>query len=255
MSNNHIKITYTNNCGLLFVYGGVKILIDALEEDINTFDSPPLEVRDYIQENVFNKQGKNILLFTHCHDDHFSDSRTFFASREGIDLVVLPEDKKAVLCQKEATTHHNDKFIMLPQGCKGKEIVLQDDIRITMIKTEHLHFRGIEACQHYAIILDFAGEKYFIAGDSDPDCMAQVMTEYIEKVSVAFFNPVVLGRPKTMDLLTEKFCDEIVIYHLPSEETDKYGYRRMANTMAKKYIRDEKVKVNLLLNKLDIYKG
>ena len=52
MHENSVRVTYTNNSGLLFSYDNVKILIDGLEEEENTFDSPPNNVKEYIEKNV-----------------------------------------------------------------------------------------------------------------------------------------------------------------------------------------------------------
>ncbi len=252
MLSDQVKITYTNNSGLLFRYGNVKILIDGLEEDVNTFDTPPREVKEFIKKNVFASTGKNILLFTHCHDDHFSDAKTAEAVCKNIDFAVIPDDEDIKLCTKQAM--EGKKIYIIPKQCIEKKIKIAEDVEVKMMQTTHLPFPGASTGPHYAIALRFASEKYFIAGDSDPDNVERIQKECPDGFEIAFFNPVILGRPKTMKLIKEGFCKKLVIYHLPSEETDQYNYRSMASSMAKKYKDIEKIEVDLLLSKLCNYK-
>lgn len=196
-----IKITFIANAGLLFDFGGTKLLVDGL------YDSPP-EGFSRIPESTLSKlmsavppfDGINALLFTHTHPDHFS-SRLI-----GEYMRANPIEKLAVP----------------PLGQDALSFSFSNGLTVCAVLTRHLDKR-FSTVPHVCYLFSYCGKNILVTGDVD--YTAEAFEEFaglrLQAVFVTplFFSALCRGRFFKGRLNAERLC----VYHLPFASDDRAG--------------------------------
>lgn len=98
---------------------------------------------------------------------------------------------------------------------------------------------------HYAFVIEYGKHRVFVSGDLEMD---DEITEALCNhglYDAVFVNPVIPQKKPWFENLMKINASMRYVYHLPSEENDRFFYRKAAMRMAKKH-----GKYKLLLDKM-----
>lgn len=219
------RITLSANAGVAVSMCGTCLWIDALHDtklpEYSTLDKDRLDAMR--ASGLFLRP--DALIYTHCHEDHFSEELT---------EAVLEEYPGAVA--------------ILPERRLKKQILLRDsfesftvgELLIRMIRVPHEGAENISV-SNYAILISPAqsGDGSFsilVLGDAElgssvlVDGLAGLGSPGTDLVIADFpWAAVKRGRTILEDVIMP---EHLVIYHLPFEEDDTRGYRSMIRRAA-----------------------
>lgn len=206
------QITLSANAGAAVRLGGVRIWVDALHtEPVSGFSSVSPELFSAVMEHP-DFAEPNLIFYTHCHPDHFSQELTQQAlERWPFAEAVLPERRfsSQILLsrprQQLSLAGLSARFIRLPH--EGEQYA---DVA------------------HYGCLLEYDGFRVLIPGDCA--VASPVLREFLEEVgpvdlALVDFPWITLskGRRFLQQFIRPK---HLAVFHLPFEKDDIYGYRR-----------------------------
>lgn len=211
-------VTLSANSGVAIDMGGVRLWYDALHQDEESGFSPvrPALLREMESSGYF--ADPNIIMFSHCHPDHYS--------RELVSAAARRYPKAALI---------------LPEREFEGQILLEGrDMRLSLFGLE-LHFRRLThegerfaQIPHYGCIISYGSFRMLLGGDG-AICSGE-LEEFVrgEEIDLALldFPWAALGRGREFleSVIRPK---SLLLAHLPFEEDDKYGYRRSTERSAR----------------------
>jgi L-ascorbate metabolism protein UlaG (beta-lactamase superfamily) len=213
-----VTCTYSANCGISLTVNGTRIWIDAVHSVRMEPYSPVSEAMWATMKTHPDFTDPCAILFTHCHDDHFSAAMTEEAMR------LWPDAK-----------------VYLPGSTIENAITLKEKeerfragaLDILAVRTYH---EGEEDRfePHYSFFIGDGEERVFVSGDAEVGC--RDLRERFEgqriHTAVCIFPWLTLGRGR--DAIRESMRpDHLLICHIPFAEDDAYGFRSMIEAMAK----------------------
>lgn len=199
-----VRLTLSANAGIALEMGDLVFWIDALHErKVSGFSTLDEALRKRIFSGEFPKP--DLLLYTHLHPDHYSESLTRQARKMYPDLrVILPGDGECFNC---------------------------GDVRVSYLKTAHEGAQFADV-SHHSILLECSGKRVFISGDCALAEPALKGADY----DLAVLDFPWLTLRKGRDFLTQNsVAKRVVLYHLPFAEDDVNGYRAAARKAADAY--------------------
>lgn len=227
-----LKITYLVNSGLLLQAGRTKIMIDGLIEDNTIFDHLPLEVKEAQLAGTGMFQNIDALVFTHCHGDHFSAQEiSKYLKKHPCVKLLLPQTDETRRFESRSQT-----IIMKTVLFESREVSI-GAFEIEFFKTGHVSEAVVGGREHYAFLIRGGGRCTAITADFDLEKIEELKKK-CEAADTIFFNPLVLGTPKTRAALRTFHTKQLFIYHIPIETEDPYSYRKMAEYNYKRYGRE-----------------
>ena len=242
------EIYHTANAGLLIKTENTAILLDALYQSDNDFDP----MSDEVKEKLFEPKGMftnvDCLLFTHGHYDHY-DYQTVrkYIRKYPNTVVAAPEGIYAAGGWTEVD-FSSGKIVMFTDNQDGSFKL--NDMEIAYYRTPHMGFDFPKFGFHYSFIVRKENAASFISGDTQlTDQLVDVIRSQ-KNLKAAFFNPIVLQKKKSRELLRGLDVEHIFIYHLPQEQNDRFLYRESAVYMLSKY-ENELPNVQLLLKEME----
>lgn len=232
--DDRIKIVFISNCGLLFMTDEVLIIIDGVVRSDNKFTKHNLTLKKEINDMLMTFEGSRAMLFTHCHNDHFDDAQVAnYIINGSVDKIILPFDiENGIICSSLGDSSSDVVAI------SGEEYRIKvKNVNIRFIKSQHIEYENYSDINHYSIELEFSEKCYLLLGDSAPSDLEHIMSlSNREKVKCIFANPVILGKREWMKKLYDWNPNaEFILYHMPDDDMDTYGYRKMARNKAKEY--------------------
>lgn len=228
MHAKKLKIKYLLNCALLLEYKNSKILIDGLFDGRHIFDSypPAFEENIYSKEEIFS--GLSALCFTHCHFDHYDDSKVLkYIKMNPDDTILVPSNHG--LPARVVSNDLNIKQMGMPAGGIGKINI--GDFEISYLKTGHITY---DYPEHYCLHIKAGGNTVIVTGDMHPEYYAKLPAFFDMESCISFFNAVSIWKASQAQTVFE-LPGTKNIYHIPSEEHDQYGYRKNTLSLLKKY--------------------
>ncbi len=223
MEKGEFVCEYLLNCAVLITYGADKLLVDGLFSGKQFFDLMDEEMENDLMEGKGRFAGLNFLLFTHCHNDHYNGSkiRRFVENHPGV-TVILPPNARV---PHEFFAQHESPLYILDG--EEEEIKRLPFPRFTVeyMKCSHLTYTYP---QHYC--LNITGElgSVTFTGDMDLERLSLLSGFARCKPSLLFSNHLVLSVSGRREMLHALGYDKICFYHVPSEERDVKGYRKVA---------------------------
>lgn len=229
--NDLISVTLIANAGLLIQGKNHGFLIDGIHHDKN---QPFSVVQKEKLNQMINGSGQykdvEYILYTHCHSDHFSEKYTkAYLGNNHVKALFIPKtylDGHGDF--KEDSSNQNTQLVNL-QGGLGELITYesQDEINIMAFKSFHLGEEYKEE-DHYCFLLNIGHKNILITSDADYDALTFMSALEDIKIHVMVVNPLFYnhkaGREIIYNLIRPK---EIIIYHIPFEEDDRYKLRRL----------------------------
>ena len=230
-------ITYLGSSGLMIETGDAILLIDGLVSDNTVFDKQSEEMKSFIDHKLNTFDKKKVMLFTHGHADHYDDDKACRYMREGkADVLIVPGDERFLpKCTAEARVDRN--IITMTDEAGRYEAAKREHLTIEWFRTEHLSYKEYDGAWHFSFSIHINGRTYIVLGDADAKSMEFVLKDIQGRVDGLFITPVLLGRPEWIKPVTAGSIERIYIYHLPSESTDRYGYRKLTQLKLREYQR------------------
>lgn len=224
------KLKYLLDSAVLIEYGEDKFLVDGIVSDKQHFDV----MDNHMEHALMNREGIfeniNFLLFTHCHGDHFSNSklRKFLSKNSGLN-VFLPSNSGI---SEDFIASKGSKPYNICAG-EGERLSFEfGEIVIEYIKIKHLTF---DYPEHYCINIVSPDESIVFTADMDFNDMQRLSELTRREHSVIFVNHLNMLHRKWRNSLMDMKYDDIYFYHLPSEYADGFGYRDRALRNWEKY--------------------
>ena len=209
----NIHVTLSANAGVSLALGDKKILIDALHNTpTGGFSSlTPAMLEQMAACPAF--QDPDMIVFTHCHGDHFSPALAERARKRWPRArLVLPEP-----C-------FPDQELL-----EGAEVVKTlGDIRLRFFRLTHEHPETLDV-PHYGLLLSHSGANVLLAGDcavASPELAEAVGGE---KIDLALLNFPWLTLPRGRQYIAQRLRPaHLLLCHLPFPSDDFAGYRAAA---------------------------
>ena len=214
-----VTVTLSANAGVAIYVGGYRIWVDALHTQKQPGFSAvdvPLQ-KQMLQCEAFEKP--DLILCTHCHPDHFSETLIKAAKN------LWPKAK-----------------VMLPQWYFDDQVLISDDVFVH--RSDDLILRFIRLphdgqqyadCIHYGLLITVSGKTFLIPGDCATGALE--LQKAIEGIGIDL---ALLNFPWLTLKRGQSFVDEIIrpaqviMYHLPFAQDDTCGYRDAAQKAVQK---------------------
>lgn len=234
-----IKATLIANAGVLIQYENVSILVDGIHCDKRHEFSPMS--KNTLAEFLDGKgQFANIdfLLFTHIHLDHFSAKYTMqYLKNNVVRIVFMPKkgDGKCTELQNYMTAKNiNVRLLDMPFK-KRYTYLIGDNIGVTVFNAIHMgeQFKDVE---NYCYILTIENKNILFLSDADYN--AQYLGQMLKDIPVhtVFVNPLYLNNRQGRDIIIRIIKpQQTIIYHIPFEQDDKLGFRKMVKKDIEKF--------------------
>lgn len=227
------QVTLSANAGAAIELGGFRLWVDALhDEKVPGFSTVTRSLWAAVRAHpAF--AAPDLLFFTHCHPDHFSQR----LAREALELwpqanIVLPEDR----FPGQALLSGRRERVRLP------------NLTLDFIRLTHEGPRYADK-PHYGCILESRGFRVLLTGDCR--LCAPELREFLEEsgpVDLAILDFPWLTLPQGRNFIQSFIRPKtLLVCHLPFREDDIYGYRAAA---VKSVPRLEGVDVRLLTEPL-----
>lgn len=224
------KVKYLLDSAVLIGYGEDKFLVDGIVSDKQHFDV----MDNHTEHALMNREGifenLNFLLFTHCHGDHFSNSKTrkFLSKNSGI-KVFLPSNSGI---SEDFIKGKGSQPYNISTGEGEMVSFCFGEITIEYLKIKHLTF---DYPEHYCINIAAPHESITFTADMDFNYIQNLGEFTRREKSAVFVNHLNMLHRKWRNSLMEMKYDNIYFYHLPSEYSDGFGYRDRALRNWEKY--------------------
>lgn len=216
-----IKFTLSSNAGFALQLGNKRILVDAFGTNAGEFDG----LDERLKEEVFRAPSfinPDLVLFTHCHPDHFSyDYTKEFLERYPNCKLFLPEK-------------HFDNQVLI-EG--SKQSFVFEDIEITFYDTPH-EKEEVLGVPHYVIEIKYEGKSILFTGDCAVACdkFCSLFNGKIIDVFVIDFPWITLNNPLNYvkNILKPK---NLLVCHLPWKDPDN-RYLNVTKKVVSKKLND-----------------
>lgn len=211
-----VTVTLSANAGVAIHIGGYRIWVDAL----HTIKQPGFSAVDVpLQRRMLQCEAfadPDLILYTHCHPDHFSESLTAEAQK-------LWPKAKVILPERQA------------DGQIPEFIHSMNGLIVRFVKLPHEGQQHVD-CIHYGLLIMVNGKIILIPGDCAIG--APELQKAIEecRIDLALLNFPWLTLKRGQDFVDEIMkSPQILLYHLPFERDDEFGYRVAALKAVQKW--------------------
>ena len=213
-----VQCTFSANCGVCLEIEGVKIWIDAVSDERYPYSYTGPSLWEKIKQSP-RFQNPGAILFSHCHEDHFS------AGLAGEAHMLWPGARVIAPC-KEA----GDGFLQ-----NDSESFVIEGLTVNAIRSTH---EGEEYSSepHYSFLIGKNDEWIFFSGDAKPG--DEMLLDYIKDFSIhtaiCIFPWITLGRGRRalMEIIKPQ---HLLVCHIPFEQDDCLGYRSIVEEMARRH--------------------
>lgn len=200
-------VTLSANAGIALHIGNVKIWVDAIhDEKYLNYDTVSQQLWNTMQTAQAFKEP-NMICFTHCHQDHYSQRLTLSAKRRWPNAKLIIPAK-----------HFDDQIFLFEDEME----LSVDRVNIKFIKIPHegAEFKNVS---NYGILISNEEFRIFLAGDSEiaSEKMIDLLKDTHIDLAILNFPWITLGRGREFINNTLK-PEHILVYHLPRE--DAFGY-------------------------------
>lgn len=209
----HCQVMLTANAGVCLILGETTIWIDALHDEKQLGFSTLSPVLWGMLQRQGALRPPDLLLFTHCHKDHFSAGFV-----------------------EHATTRWPKAKVILPETKFPQQVLLEGDrmensigtLQFTFVRLPHAG-QAYATVPHYGVMITHGGTRILIPGDCKLTC--PMLTRWVEgcKINLALVNFPWIVLQRGQEWLRRILQPEhLLVYHLPFLPDDCFGYRAAA---------------------------
>ena len=189
-----MEIRRTANAGVLLTLDDTKILLDGVCREVNSYPATPRKIAEQLMQ-----YPPDVLLFTHCHPDHF-------------DPVLTRQFAKPVYGPAQLSEQMDCKISADTDLRVGQ-------LRIRAIPTRHMGHYG-KTTQHQSYVVEGSQILWFM-GDASPMELKKLPS--YPKPDVLLVPYPYISTPAAMKLVEQLLPCKIVLLHLPAKENDPEG--------------------------------
>ncbi len=226
------KAVLLGNCGVFVEYGGSRFIFDGLYKDLShSFVELPDPVWDSMAAGRGPYANAGYLFFSHSHFDHYYSPYLFtYMEHNSVKGLVLPELDQTTGLKKAYGQYRERLLPFVP----GQWLTLAPGVRLKVSRMHHLDPRHFSLAV-YSFLLDLDGQILFFMADSDYQEEDFRGLEN-EAIQYAFVTPVFYNNAAGRRILFEQLSiRELILYHLPDPENDRFQYSRLAEHDVRKY--------------------
>ena len=212
------QITLSANAGAALHLGSVRLWADALhDKTVSGFSTLTPELQAAMAAHP-DFADPNLIFYTHCHPDHFSEALTQQAlTRWPFAEVILPE-------------RQFEEQLLLS---RPREQLFLPELSIQFVRLPHEGEQYADVA-HYGCLLDQNGFRVLIPGDCA--VASPVLREFLMEtgpvdLALLDFPWITLSKGRRF---IEQFMQprHLAVYHLPFASDDIFGYRRAVTKAA-----------------------
>lgn len=237
-SQTECKVTYISNEGFLLEVDGIKVLVDALFDNINESwcDSPSDSSIELMKKSKFPFDNVDIIAITHKHRDHFNESVVVdhLLSNPTV-KVICPKQVGDILNKNPEFHKFSDRIISITPQFLSDTLINVSNIPIRIVRLEHSHYMikdslsGTMVNKHRTIenvgyVFNMNGIKIFHCGDTNPLNEEEYATFSLnkEEIDIAFLERAFYAHEKTA--LIDKHIDpkNIILMHINPNNMPMY---------------------------------
>lgn len=210
-----IQVTLAANAGVLLRVRNTSILIDALFADTSGCGLSP-ETRERLMSYLPPFDEVDYVLFTHLHEDHFSEDMTrTFLRRHTVKGLMLPVSERLERQGFFDFVRETGTPCSVLSGQIVKTVfTLSDEVQVSAFRTLHLDEK-YHYVLHFCYLIACGGKRLLFTSDAD---YTRETFSFLgeEPLRAAFVNPLFFS-----DLQRRRFfhgtlpAETIVVYHLP----------------------------------------
>ncbi len=210
---NPWTVTLSVNAGISLETEGLRIWVDALHDrqvpDFSTL-TPEMQSELFRSERF---QNPDVIAYTHCHPDHFSQTLT-----------------------ADALRRYPNARLILPENRFPGQLLLRGQEMIVPVKGRLLTFRRLPHggetygnVPHYGLMIEDGGQRILILGDCALE--SGVLRDWVKDLELdtvfATFPWIALksGRRFVREVLHP---NHLLVYHFPLTRDDVYHYKKAA---------------------------
>ena len=225
---NMVRATLISNAGLLLVYRGVKLLVDAIYHTTDPFSNPPPAVWSAMLAGEPPFDGVDTLLFTHDHPDHFSPERLMqYLRYRTVRQVVLPvmEPQHWEILQP-FLEERRIQWTLLTARMQTADFQIPGGTVIRPYFTRHID-KAFWNVPHSCYVISFGEKHVLLTADVDYtiETFEQISRVYI---NAAFVNPLFFNALQTGTFFEGTLQPDLLcVYHIPFQEDDRWQIRSM----------------------------
>ena len=242
MRRESLKIKFLANAAILLEHKGLKILVDGIYDyQGNEFSNLSKMQWNHICNGQEDFSDIKYLIFTHVHSDHFSSGKLLeYLKLQKPKGIIIPNDAiKDNPLLKQCLKENSIPSLLLNRCmCNSWTLNLDKEVCIKFYYKEHLDV-GENNLQHFCILIRIGNYKLFFTGDVN---FSTESFEFLknENLDAVFINPLFYlsnqgkNHFENGNLNTRKQ----IIYHIPFEENDVMGMRKIMEFENSKGIED-----------------
>lgn len=160
-----MQVTFTGNNGVMLSAGGKKVVIDSLQDHLNTFWTrlPQADLQNLVNGTV---PFGNIdyAMATHNHPDHFSSGKVtgFLANNPQAKFIGPPQVRSSLAASAQVLD-------ITPTFQTGSVVIDEPGLRIEVFHMEHFDQFGndFSSVQDFTYLVTMGGVSLFHLGDID----------------------------------------------------------------------------------------
>jgi L-ascorbate metabolism protein UlaG (beta-lactamase superfamily) len=234
-------VTYIANCEFMVETGNKQIIIDGLFKPVfNDYVTPPDSITTKIIYGQKPFDNLHLLLITHNHKDHFSDSLVVkYLNYNSNNVLIAPSLVTNAILNHPDYKKNKHQIVELNNANQGKNDTIIQGIRIQSFFLQHDNRPGVENAGY---LIDMDGIKIFHTGDcTGADTMQfKVLQLQNKNIDLAFLNFYGYWKNQKKRDFTKREINpkQIVLMHIPTKEID--------------FVTDSTRKINKINNFIDI---
>lgn len=207
------EITLSANAGIALALGHYRIWVDALHrEKVPGFSALDSALFTRLQAHpAF--QDPNLICVTHCHKDHYAPGMLRWACDRWPEAMVI---------------HPDPAFSGGHLLQDSEETFSLEGLKLRFFQLPHAK-DCLAATAHYGLLLTMEGKNILLAGDCEVASPALSDGLLGAPIHLAILNFLWLTLPRGRRFLEENLHpQQMVFYHLPFAQDDRWGYRKAA---------------------------
>ena len=204
-----LTVTLSANAGMSLEFGDHRILIDALHnQKVPGFST----VDKFLQGKMLHCpafQNPELMVYTHCHPDHYSEELTAAA------MQMYPSAK-----------------LLVPKAPFAQQLWEFGDLKLKFLRLPHEGAQYADVI-HYGILLSWQNKHILIPGDCET--ASPILAETVEDlpIDVAILNFPWLTLKKGREFVSTWLRPKHeIVCHLPFAADDTNGFRQSAHAVA-----------------------
>ena len=218
-----LKLTHIANSGFLIESGGKKVIIDALfSEGFGVYSTPHESTIGKIINGKVPFNDIDLMLITHDHADHFSDSLVaLYLINNKKSLAVVPPLVIQSMKKHEDFEAFNNQLIQIGQNNRLIDSLNFKDITVTAFQLPHGNRNDIE---NIGYLIEIEGFKIFHSGDNTcAEYYGVNNLKLCEKgvdVALLFYSGFWRNEEERINTAQHLNPRKIVLMHLPFNEVE-----------------------------------